>query len=230
LPDAEWVRPATFYIHWKREEMTAPAYSYTHLGHLDILHDRPFTDPSLNADDLHSMRYMASRLFDLLNGPAELPDSPRPLQISLAGKQGEHVRVILNHPAALRAANDLHIVGFFGQTRPEANRTAIDGMDVTLQSEFAAYPAVLGYCTVRLIDGNFGNLVFLGTDVSREHWRQSTHHQYAAAELAPQYYASVRLHNGSLPEGLKSEPEIILKRTKYYDYQDGLWCGLRELQ
>jgi len=209
--------------------MTAPAYSYTHLGQLEILPDRPFTDISLNADDLHAMHYMASRLFDLLNGPEEIPDGPRPLHISLAGKQGEHVRVILNNPEALQVAQDLHIVGFFGQTRPEADRTAIDGMDITLQGEFAAYPAVLGYCTVRLIDGNFGNLVFLGDDGIREHWRQSTHHQYAAAELAPQYYASVRLHNGALPGGLKPEPQITLKRTKYYDYQDGLWCGLREL-
>jgi hypothetical protein len=209
--------------------MTAPTYTYTQLDRLEVLHDRPFTDISLNADDTYAMRHMAEHLYDLLNGPDELPVEPRPLHINLAAPNGGHVRVILNHVDRLQQASDLYIVGFFGQTRPGADRTAIDGMDITLQGEFSAYPAVLGYCTTRLEDGNFGNLVILDVDGARQHWRESTHHQYAVAELAPAYYASVRLHNGMLLGGLKAEPEIQLKRTKYYDYANGFWCGLREL-
>lgn len=224
------LRPATFlYLFDRSDDMTAPVYDYTHLKPLQIVQDRPFTDVSLNADDLYAMRHMAERLFDFLNGPEDVAEGPRPLHVSLAAPNGEHVRVILNHTEKLQDTTDLYIVGFFGQVRPNADRTAIDGVDVTLLGEFGAYPAVLGYCTTRLRDGNFGNLVILSAEGVREHWRESTHHQYAVAELAPAYYASVRLHNGLMRGGLKAQPEIELKRTKYFDYANGPWCGLREL-
>ena len=36
---------------------------------------------------------------------------------------------------------------------------------------------------------------------ARDHWRTSAKHTYAARDLAPEYYACVRLHNGLLPGG-----------------------------
>lgn len=209
--------------------MGAPNYDYVRLEPGEVLDDRPFTDARWNEDDLYAMRHMTERLFDWLNEPKEFQEGPRPLHISLAAPNGEHVRVILNHIEKLQETADLYVVGFFGQTRPEADRSGIDGMDITLQGEFGAFPAVLGYCTTRLKDGNFGNLVLLSVDEVRKQWRESTHHQYAVEELAPAYYASVRLHNGLMRGGVKAEPEILLKRTKYYDYANGPWCGLREL-
>ncbi len=160
---------------------------------------------------------MAGQLHELLNGPEDIPDAPRPLQINLSDADGGYGRFVLNHTEVLQSAQNLYLVGFFGQRRPGAGRIAIDEMDMTLQGEFGAYPAVLGYCTMRLSDGNYGNLVLISVDSVREHWRESTHHQYAAAELAPAYYASVRLHNALLRGGLKPGPDIQLARTKYYD-------------
>jgi hypothetical protein len=130
----------------------------------------------------------------------------------------------------LKAQRDFYIVGFFGQKRLNADRAVIAGVDIALLGEFPAYPAVISYATLELEDGNFGNLVILGDDDGREHWRASTRHQYAVAELAPKYYASVRLHNGVLCGGLKVDSDIRLARTKYYDYENGFWCGLREME
>ena len=208
---------------------TAPKYNYVALGMLDVVHERPFTDVSLNADDRHSMVYIARRLHELLNGPEDIPVAPRPLQLALAGPNGRRLRIVLINVSALDSGRDLSLVGFFGQKRFNAARTVIDGVDVALQGEFPAFPEVVCYCTLQLEDGNFGNLVVLEDDAGREHWRESTHHQYAAADLAPNYYASLRLHNGVMRGGLKSEPDIHLVRTKYYDYQNGFWCGLRDL-
>lgn len=209
--------------------MTAPKYNYVALGVLDSVPGRPFTDVSLNVDDRRSMVYIARRLHEQLNGPDDIPDSPRPLQLAFAGPNGRRLRVILNNAAPLDSGRDLALVGFFAQKRFNADRTVIDGVDVALQGEFQSYPQVVCYCTLQLEDGNFGNLVVLEDDAGREHWRESAHHQYAVAELAPNYYASLRLHNGVMRGGLKSEPDIHLVRTKYYDYRDGFWCGLRDL-
>ncbi len=93
----------------------------------------------------------------------------------------------------------------------------------------ADYPYVISYSSLQLEDGNYGNLVVLSEEAGRENWRESKTHQYAVAELAPGYYESVRLHNGLMRGGLSSTPTIELTSTKYFDYRDGLWCGLREI-
>lgn len=209
--------------------MTAPVYDYMLLKPIDILPDRPFTDVSLSADDLHALRIMAGRLNDLVHGPEDLPAEPRPLHLELPEVDGQYLRIVLCNEDKLKAKRDLHCVGFFGQKLPNADRESIEGVDTKLLAEFPAYPAVLAYCTLRLEDGNFGNLVVLDLDDAREQWRESAYHQHAVADLAPRYYASVRLHNGKIVGGLKGDPEVILLRTKYYDYQNGFWCGLRPM-
>ena len=65
------------------------------------------------------------------------------------------------------------------------------------------------------------DLVLLGDEITKEHWRRSARHAYAAQMLSPQYYESIRLHNGEIAGGLWSTSPLVIAYTKYYDYPAG---------
>lgn len=208
--------------------MTTP-YEFVELDESGIVESRPFTDVKHTADDLRALRTMANWLAELIREPKPLPVSPRPLTIESHGPDRRYVRAVLNRPELLEADRDFAVVGFFGQRRPHADRMPIDTVDTQLQAEFPDHPEVIAYCSIQLQDGNYGNLVLLDQEDGREHWRESKRHQYAVSEVAPRFYSSVRLHNGVLHGGLQTG-DIQLRRTKYFDYHEGLWCGRRELR
>src|SRR3989442_1473757 len=78
-------------------------------------------------------------------------------------------------------------------------------------------------------DDDYGNLVLMAQPDYNEHWRTSPRHAFASRVIAPQYYATVRLHVGRLPGGLYSGHAPVLTRTKYYDFRgDWHWSAVRE--
>jgi hypothetical protein len=89
---------------------------------------------------------------------------------------------------------------------------------------------VLSYSSLELDGGDWGNLILLDGDAARQRWRDGERHAYAARELAPRHYTSVRLHQGILTGGVDAGRDPILRRTRYYDYQAAVtWCAEREL-
>ncbi len=198
------------------------------LGASEIVAGRPFTNPEQSLEDVGKLSYMLEALRVTLQ---RLPDEPATRILEAPGQDGRGQRVVISKWAKLRAASELFVVGFFGRKRTGLDGGPMDEMDRALIGEFDAHPGVLSYSSLELADGNWGNLVLLADEQTRDHWRTSPRHAYAAQELSPNYYLTIRLHNGLLPGGLWSGRDIALLRTKYYDFQTRpAWQAVREFQ
>lgn len=199
------------------------------LGPAESVDDRPFSDVAHNDHDLSAMRRILASLSLVVWQPLQWPDPPQPLVVR--GNDGERVvRVVVsNHPALLED-KPLFVVGFFGHRRPGLDPTILNAVDDDLIHEFAQHPGVLSYSSFELDDGNYVNVVLLDGAEAADHWRTSSRHAYAAHELAPEFYACIRLQNGLVPRGLSSLEDLRLVTTKYYDYQQEVaWLARREL-
>ena len=138
-----------------------------------------------------------------------------------------HRLVILSRQQLLNASA-LTVVGFFGHKRSAADPSLLQDVDTDLLQEFLHHAYVLSYSSLELPDGNWANLVLMLDAGGIEHWRASQKHAYAARELAPHFYQTIRLHNGTLPGGLAAS-KLVLLSTKYYDYRDeSWWHAIRE--
>lgn len=206
--------------------------NYISLGPSERVSDRPFTNPEHNADDLAMLEYIAERVRYVLDQPHAVHHYPRPFVLYLPEPGRLRLRIAITNPDELLSnKDDLVVVGFCGQKRPEADRSQVEAVDMELVGEFLQHPYLLSYSSLELKCGNWCNLVLFSNEQGLNHWAASTRHAYAALQLAPQYYLSIRLHNGVLPDGLMSGHKITLTRTKYFDYQGGtLWRAVRELQ
>jgi hypothetical protein len=184
------------------------------LGPADRDESRPFAHQEHNDDDIAALAIMAARLRQLL-----------------AESEGQ-ARLVVNDARALQQTHDLPLVGFFGHRRPMVAEEIItdkDAIDLELIAEFRNYPGVLAYCSMALNDADYGNLVLMVRPDYNEQWRTSPRHAFASRVIAPQYYATVRLHVGRLPGGLHSGQAPVLLRTKYYDFRgDWHWSAVRE--
>jgi hypothetical protein len=210
--------------------MSTPA-NPIRLGPLDAASGRPFTAPEHSHADLATLEYIRARLRHTLaawDAPLDQPDqSEVHVQYVYDEHQRMHRMVIRDH-AALASNSELAVVGFFGEQRGRANPALLQDIDTELIQEFLQHRYVLSYSSLELADGNWGNLVILQHAEGIEHWRASQRHAYAARELAPQFYARIRLHNGLLPNGLASA-RLILTSTKYYDFEgQDQWRAIRE--
>jgi len=202
------------------------------LGWHDHIPDRRFTEPEHIERDVAILDLMRARLYDtLLRSDIAAGDSlNRELYIQYIKEEPErlHRMVILSRQLLLNAY-PLTVIGFFGERRGEANPALLQDVDTELVQEFLHHSYVLSYSSLELADGNWANMVLMLGAEGIQHWRASHKHAYAARELAPQFYHTIRLHNGALPNGLSS-PNLTLSSTKYYEFHgQGLWRAEREV-
>jgi hypothetical protein len=205
--------------------------SIIHLGRHEHIPDRRFTHPDHNQRDVAILDLMRTRLYEtLLRSDIGAGDSRnRELYIQYFKEEHErlHRMVILSRQLLLNAY-PLTVVGFFGERRGEANPALLQDVDTELVQEFLQHIYVLSYSSLELADGNWANMVLMLGAEGIQHWRASHKHAYAARELAPQFYHTIRLHNGALPDGLSS-PNLMLSSTKYYEFHGlGLWQAVRD--
>ncbi len=196
----------------------------------EVAAGRPFSDPEHGQADRALLCQMALRLSAALEQAAAAPSRPPPIVLFATEPDGRDHRVVLAQPARLQAGGEMAVVGFFGQKRPEADPVPLETVDNQLIEEFSKHPDVLSYSSMARGDGNWCNLVVLGSTAAAEHWRTSELHAYAVSALAPGYYHSIRLHNGRLADGPRSGQSLTLIRTKYYDFSaPAIWRAVREL-
>jgi hypothetical protein len=207
----------------------SPVDDCVRLAPREVAAGRGFTDPDLVLRDLGTIRLMLAEVRGQVDQSAALPATPRPLVLERHEAKGRVHRAILCDERRLGDGRDLAWVGFFGVKRPDVDPTPLTVRDEELVREFPAHPGILSYSSLELADGNWGNLILLDGDDAREQWRTSPRHADAISVLAPRHYTDVRLHQGFLPGGVRAGSELVLRRTRYYDYRGGTpWRAERE--
>jgi hypothetical protein len=152
---------------------------------------------------------------------------PRDRRVAVEDPTGREHTVLIAQPERLRSLRVLTVVGFFGQRNPTASpqeRQALWDIDDRLVEEVSQHSGILSLSYLELADGNYGNLVVLADRAAAEHWTTSPTHSEAVRHHAPKNYQSIRIHNGTLTDGV-----LAVTRTKYYDFRGPtLWTGVRD--
>lgn len=198
----------------------------------EILEGRPFTHPEHVVEERKFMLLMADSLLNILNAQPEGLKGSAPIVV-LHGQEGTGwQRQIINRPVELSLGHPLTVVGFFGQKLDRMDLVQErNSLDQALISDFPNHPYLLSYSSLELPSGDFGNLVIFSRQEGKDHWSACPTHIRAVSELAPEYYASVRLYNGVLPRGLQANHALRLTCVKYYDYTAStIWRAQRQLQ
>lgn len=184
-----------------RESMKT-SNEYIRLRRSEIVSDRSFTHPDRNSDDVALLRYMLARLSHLLSQPNRLSARSGSSLLFLREPGGRRHRVVILNREALLAGGARTVVGFFGRKRVGVDRSMLNEVDAELVDELGRHSDILSYSSLELEDGNWSNMVLMSDPAGIERWGSSEKHIYAARELAPQYYETVRLQNGVLHAGL----------------------------
>ena len=139
-------------------------------------------------------------------------------------------RLLICDVDRLRSHPGLCVVGFFGDKRADTDGRELDEANSRIVSEFHKYPGILAYASVELPEGHWANMVLHDDPVDVQFWRTSEMHQRAVETLSPEHYNNIRLHNGRLTSGVFDRPQIVIRKTKYYDYSgDEQWRAERTL-
>lgn len=191
---------------------------------------RPFTSVGLYDRDRSVLSYMLEDIRAMLG---EMDDgaitvtSFQPIEWLVHGLKR---RTILTDPMRLHAREDVCVVGFFGERHVGRDGTPLEEANAEIVLEFQNYPGILCYSSMELADGNWANLVLHDVPEAREYWRASQAHAKAARELSPLFYRTVRIHNGTLTGGVLGGKQILIERTKYWDFRTArVWHAVREL-
>jgi hypothetical protein len=119
------------------------------------------------------------------------------------------------------------LVGFFGQSREHVNHSPIVALEHRIVARAAASRGLLAYHNAELDDNRWGNMVVFSSRAAVGDLAPDPLHLRAVA-CAPAHYESLRLHRGSLTDGLFGESDILLDETLYLDFGDEpAWRGLR---
>lgn len=200
------------------------------LSPTDILAERPFTHPTHIPGDLSTLRYMARQLCLTLQNPHMPTDLPQTILFNMPGQSSWIHRQVLANPHHFKTINLIHVVGFFGQSRSQADIELAQEFDKTLMKEIPQHDGLISYSTMLLQDRNFANLVLFTSETAQMGWSRSEAHGKAVYELSPNYYHSIRIYNGRLPNGIQQSDALALHKARYFDYdQAPVWRGVRTL-
>ena len=198
----------------------------------DRLIERHFTHPSYVWLDHRQLRYMLTRLSQVLetiHWPAN-PNVIRTLTQELVEPDGRHHRVISINPDLLRTGSHFTIVGFFAERRPDADQETLASRDKLLYDEMACRSGLLSYSSLELTNGDYGNCIVFADELAKQRWNKSEVHAHAVREISPASYYTVRLYNGHLPASIMEAYKLTLTSVKYFDYrQEPMWRAVRQL-
>lgn len=190
-----------------------------------------FSDVEHTRGDLATMRKMAHQLADTYEDPKVCDFTLRNGPVCQSDPQGRHFRIYYIQPDRLFSTHNLAVVGFLGEKRPNADIRPLLKADRLFEEEFRNHPDLLSLSTVRVANGNFGNLVVFSQPAAISKWNNSDVHRKLVAEISPPYYLTIRLNNGWLPQGVEDPDGLWIERVKYIDYSSTpAWRAVRTLQ
>jgi hypothetical protein len=128
---------------------------------------------------------------------------------------------------ALLAARELTWVGFFGRAREGVHHGRIHDLEAGIVDTLERVTGVLSYYDLELASGAYGNLILCASvDAPAAVHSHELHRR--AVELTPTHYHSVRLHDGFVPGPLLGDSELVLGRTRYFDFDsEPHWFAVR---
>lgn len=201
------------------------------LGAVERADGHRFSDVEHTDHDRVIMRKMAHQLVNTYEDPLVCDFTLRNGPVCQSDPQGRHFRIYYIQPARLFSDQNLAVVGFFGNKRPGADIRPLLKADKLFEAEFQHHPDLLSLSTVRLANGDFGNLVLFAQAEAISKWNNSDVHRKLVAEISPPYYLTIRLNNGWLPKGLRDPDGLRIERVKYIDYASTpYWRGVRMIE
>jgi hypothetical protein len=174
------------------------------------------------------MRFMLGRMRALARGWLDSPPAGRGVAARELDAAGLRTWIRVPDRAALLAAEELTTVGFFGHARADVDHSPIDRLEEEVVDTLESVPGILSYFDLELSVGRYGNLILCAAADVPARWREHrTHHE--AVELTPSHYHTVRLHTGVVHSALLGEGDLVLLRTRYFDFDsDPSWRACRE--
>ncbi len=197
------------------------------LGRETLVEGRPFTAPKNTLRDGAVMRAMLASLRGFARSWLASP-SPEPgTLVYESDAAGLRTWIRVPDRAALLTAPELTTIGFFGQLRDDVDHAPIHQLETAIVETLEEVPGLLSYYNLELPQRRFGNLVLCATPDVPVRWRAHDLHSLAVA-LAPRHYHSARLHSGTVRSQLLGDAELVVLRTRYYDFDsDPPWLAVR---
>jgi len=187
---------------------------------------RPFTDPECTLADARVMGRMIRRL--RLEAGA-WPGRRSPVELMEYTRAGCRQWLVVPDTPAIAGARDVTVVGFFGDLRGGMDHSVVYDLEAEVVARLGRYAptGLLCYYDAEVARGLHGNLVLFGTSGVPGEWHGDVVHARAVA-LAPAHYHHVRLHRGVIPGALLGEGQLVIQRTRYFDFgRQPAWRGLR---
>jgi len=188
------------------------------LGPSEVVEGRPFTAVEMTRRDLAVLHSVLADVRSVVVEVEEGSTKLEPYQ-KLAWRVGGMThRLLICDVERIQAHQSLCVVGFFAERRTEVDIWPLEDANSEIVNEFSKYPGILSYGSLELPNGHWANMVLHDDPIDTQFWRTSEMHSRAVETLSPRHYFNVRIHNGRLTSGLFNRPEIVIERTKYFDY------------
>jgi len=197
----------------------------------EVLAGKPFTDPENTEREVGVMGHMLEHERERARSWRDIDDDGAQLELILRehDEEGHRHLIVVPDRRALVEASDVTAVGFFARPREEVDHTILFDLEDELVARMPHYAGLglLSYYDVELVKGAYGNLILFSTpDVPPEWYGDAVHRR--ATEVSPRHYHEVRLHKGSVAGPLLGSGDIVVERTKYFDFKTAPpWLGLR---
>jgi hypothetical protein len=180
---------------------------------------RPFTDPANTEHDTAVMRDMVGRMRVFARGWLESPPPGAGVHVREVDAVGDRTWIRVPDRDALFAAGELTTVGFFGQARADVDHDPIHRLEEEIVDTLELVPGVLSYFDLALPNGGYGNLILCDSPDAAVRWHEHDIHA-KAVELSPHHYHSARLHNGVVDSPLLGDADLVVLRTRFYDFDE----------
>ena len=197
----------------------------------EVVEGRPFTAPESTEQDAAVMRDMLALLRARARGWLQSPPEGPGTLVRELDEAGCRTWIRVPDRQALLAADELTAVGFFGQAREDLDHARIHHLEERIVDTLELIAGVLSYFNLEL-PGNaasrrYGNLILCAAPDVPVRWRAHALHR-RAVELAPRHYHSARLHAGIVRSPLLGDAELVVLRTRYYDFDgEPAWLAVR---
>jgi hypothetical protein len=199
--------------------MGAAAIPCADLGADEHVAGRAFCDPAHTTRD----RATLTRLRDAVRRQG---GGGRRSVLQFADEIGEHFVAVPDWEALARP-QPVALIGFFGQSRELVDHSAILEIEQEIVARAGEFPGLLAYHNAQLGEGHWGNMVVFASRAAVASLAPDPMHVRAVAS-APGHYESLRLHRGSLADGLLGSADVLLDETLYLDFSTRpAWRGLR---